>query len=174
MSSSEVLQSTPIVPDTDVSQTQRWIQGRLADGQCFNFVVELLPTTPAQSTTTDNMPVQDIRSKVIGIGFGRRVPEIGYLILPPFWGQGYASEALQAFLDAYWETLPEEYPGVADGDRMYVMAYTHWDNYASQNVLRKCGFEKWRDEVEESAKNGKVLMYVWRVRRPESAISKAT
>ena len=155
--------NSPLVPHSEVSQTRDWIQTRLANGQCFNFVIELLPIN---STDTSETCTEPTGSKIIGLGFGRRLPEIGYFLLPPFWGKGFASEALQAILHGHWASTPDEYPGIDDEERSYVIAYTHWDNYASQGVLRKCGFEKWKDIEEESEKNGKVLMYIWRVLRP--------
>ena len=56
--------------------------------------------------------------------------EIGYGLLPEYWGCGYATEAVSAAVA--W-ALGQ--PGVAR-----VEAETETDNLASQNVLKKAGF----------------------------------
>ncbi len=58
------------------------------------------------------------------------IPELGYAIAVPFWGQGYAKEACLAILQFAAAEL-----GFAQ-----VKAYTRPDNAASQALLRKLGF----------------------------------
>lgn len=75
--------------------------------------------------------------------------EAGYIFNESFWGQGYASEALAAFLKIHWQritadpTLPQE-----------VSARVDPDNPASVRVLRKCGFR----DVGPLAVGGKDLL----------------
>ncbi len=73
-------------------------------------------------------------SEVIGAcGFELRnsVPEIGYWIGAPFWGNGYATEAARALIDhAFGERF---YPALHAGARV--------SNPASRRVLEKCGFQ---------------------------------
>jgi RimJ/RimL family protein N-acetyltransferase len=68
-----------------------------------------------------------------GCGYHSRdgVPEIGYWIGVPFWGNGYATEAARALIDH------------AFGDRGYPMlvAGARISNPASRRVLEKCGFQ---------------------------------
>lgn len=59
--------------------------------------------------------------------------EAGYIFNEAFWGGGYASEALPAFLQIHWQRVA----GAAD---QTVSARVHPDNAASVRVLRKCGF----------------------------------
>ena len=55
--------------------------------------------------------------------------EVGYLLAPPFWGQGLATEAARAALTFGFDrfAFPE------------VIGITHPDNIASQRVLQKAG-----------------------------------
>ena len=66
--------------------------------------------------------------------------EIGYGLNPECWGQGYATEALQALLP-HWQVSP--------GVRR-VTAETSVSNVASGRVLEKCGFvqvgEDWNQD----------------------------
>ena len=55
-------------------------------------------------------------------------------------GKGYATEALRAYLTAYWERVPSPTASGALGFD-YVQAETDGENIASQRVLLKCGFE---------------------------------
>jgi RimJ/RimL family protein N-acetyltransferase len=68
-----------------------------------------------------------------GCGYHGRdgVPEIGYWVGVPFWGNGYATEAARALIDH------------AFGDRGHPMlvAGARISNPASRRVLEKCGFQ---------------------------------
>lgn len=65
-----------------------------------------------------------------GLAFeDRRTASTGYVIARPYWGQGYASEALAAMT---------RLAASASIERLYALC--HPDHVASQNVLRKCGF----------------------------------
>jgi len=73
------------------------------------------------------------------------VPECGYMFFPEYWGKGYATEALRAWLAAYWALERREAAMVEEdkerGDGVEVlMATTDVTNVGSQGVLRKCGF----------------------------------
>jgi RimJ/RimL family protein N-acetyltransferase len=59
------------------------------------------------------------------------VPEIGYWIGAPFWGNGYATEAARALIDH------------AFGERFHAAlnAGARTSNPASRRVLEKCGFQ---------------------------------
>jgi [ribosomal protein S5]-alanine N-acetyltransferase len=56
--------------------------------------------------------------------------EIGYAFDPPFWGQGYATEAVER-LKIYAKTTL---------NTQQLVAFTDPDNKGSQAVLSKCGF----------------------------------
>jgi RimJ/RimL family protein N-acetyltransferase len=66
-------------------------------------------------------------------GFDPRedVPEIGYWIGVPYWGQGFATEAARAVIDYAFGSL--QYDALQAGARV--------NNPASRRVLEKCGFQ---------------------------------
>jgi RimJ/RimL family protein N-acetyltransferase len=76
----------------------------------------------------------DAGGEVVGAcGFELRngLPEIGYWLGAPFWGNGYATEAARALIDhAFGE---RGYPALRAGARV--------SNPASRRVLEKCGFQ---------------------------------
>jgi RimJ/RimL family protein N-acetyltransferase len=61
----------------------------------------------------------------------REAPEIGYWLGVPFWGHGYATEAVRAMIDHAFSDL--DYEALQAGARV--------TNPASRRVLEKCGFQ---------------------------------
>jgi RimJ/RimL family protein N-acetyltransferase len=61
----------------------------------------------------------------------REAPEIGYWVGVPFWGHGYATEAVRAVIDHAFVDLG--YEALQAGARV--------TNPASRRVLEKCGFQ---------------------------------
>ena len=61
----------------------------------------------------------------------RFTAELGYWLGAAFWGQGYASEAVGAFVDWAFATFPLE----------RLQAYVFAPNASSRRVLEKCGFQ---------------------------------
>ena len=61
-------------------------------------------------------------------------PELGFMIAIPQWGKGYTTEAAKAILDYY--------------DAHKVHALTTLDNFPSQRVLEKLGFELLKEDEE--------------------------
>lgn len=61
----------------------------------------------------------------------REAPEIGYWLGVPFWGHGYATEAVRAVIDHAF----------ADHDFEALQAGARVTNPASRRVLEKCGFQ---------------------------------
>jgi RimJ/RimL family protein N-acetyltransferase len=68
---------------------------------------------------------------VCGIDPRQDAPEIGYWLGVPYWGQGFATEAVRAVIDH------------AFGDRRFetLQAGARVSNPASRRVLEKCGFQ---------------------------------
>lgn len=72
---------------------------------------------------------------MVGIGNKEEVDneiEIAYFISEEHSGKGYITEAAKAMLQWSFKTLGME----------YIIAIVETDNYASQRVVEKCGFEK--------------------------------
>jgi len=61
----------------------------------------------------------------------QEVPEIGYWLAVPYWGQGYATEALHALIDYVFGEF--DFSALEAGARV--------TNPASRRVLEKCGFQ---------------------------------
>ena len=78
--------------------------------------------------------VKKSSGKIIGsCGFARLDSgeiELGYLFAREFWGKGFATEAAGACVNYYFERIGAE----------TIIAITHIDHEASQNVLTKIGF----------------------------------
>jgi RimJ/RimL family protein N-acetyltransferase len=68
---------------------------------------------------------------VCGVEPRDTVPEIGYWLGAPYWGRGYATEAVRAVIDHAFGALGHD--ALAAGARV--------NNPASRRVLEKCGFQ---------------------------------
>ncbi len=62
--------------------------------------------------------------------------EMGYMLDKPYWGLGYACEALTALLD--WAKTHIDTP--------YIIAYMPIQHLSSLQVLKHCGMEHYKDE----------------------------
>ncbi|OBT89733.1 hypothetical protein VE02_01366 [Pseudogymnoascus sp. 03VT05] len=94
------------------------------DGANYGVFLRTTSTSPTPTT------------QMIGIvGVFRLTPivELGYTFHPSFWGQGYATESVGAFVRRFWELRPA----------IRVMtAKTDTENWESRRVLEKCGFRE--------------------------------
>ncbi|KAI5458079.1 GNAT domain-containing protein [Mariannaea sp. PMI_226] len=106
--------------------------------------------------------------RIIGVGGNSYLdgsqgwPEVGYMFHPDAWGKGYATEFLEAFLDAWWELPREEVElkvdkktvrGEGDVKSEVIAATADGINAASHNVLRKGGFELTTLWVEDDVRD---------------------
>jgi RimJ/RimL family protein N-acetyltransferase len=66
-----------------------------------------------------------------GLVLQEQAPELGYWLGVPYWGRGYATEALHAVIDYAFTDLAHE--ALQAGARV--------TNPASRRVLEKCGFQ---------------------------------
>jgi len=94
-------------------------QGGLVDGEWWTATVAL---------RSDETVVGDL---AINISQNWRAAEVGYSLAPTFWGNGYASEALDALLNHLYDDL-----GI-----QRVSASLHPDNIASAMLLERAGFD---------------------------------
>ncbi|PVI00124.1 acyl-CoA N-acyltransferase [Periconia macrospinosa] len=124
----EIMKHTPLLPSADVEVSKAWVQGCLDRENCWNFVVELRHSSPS---TTGTAP------RVIGMVGAVRAPEVGYMFNIDYWGRGYATEALRAFMPLFFN----HFSGGANEMYEYAEALTDPELVASQNVLGKVGFQ---------------------------------
>lgn len=124
----------------------------------MTFCVEELSARQDDSSTKERPPV-------VGMCGGTTLPELGYMFRPSVWGLGYATEALEGFIRWYWTTFPNGHPTLEGEDTTYLSAVTNPPSEAGASiaVLKKCGFEYWKEEeVDDGSGNGKVLLPAWR------------
>lgn len=137
--------------DVDIETTTKWMERFLPpnDSKTFSFAIEEL-ANPGTVVGTVAMHVAE-------------PPECGYMVRKEVWGNGFATEALTAWLQEYWklprrsveieEELPEcKRAKTLDGFLPEVLrALIETNHAASRRVLEKCGFKQYgREEVEDS------------------------
>ena len=110
---------------------------------------------------TDGPLVYPVLAKADGknIGYvqmapiGNRIWEIGYHIAKQYTGNGYATEAVSAFLPVIAETI-----GI---DAVHGICLC--DNIASKHVLKKCGFEPVFEGIGDyQGEQRKVFRSIWK------------
>jgi ribosomal-protein-alanine N-acetyltransferase len=100
-------------PHRDLERTRAWLDGMIADGPPLSddFVIEH-------------------EGRVIGKAGCWRLPEIGYILHPRYWGQGFAAEACAAVIAHVF----------ADYDIEAITADVDPRNEASLRLLTRLGF----------------------------------
>lgn len=100
------------LPHESLAQTEEWLGGMI----------------DAPADESDDFIVTRV-GEVIGKLGAWRLPEIGYILDPSVWGQGYAREALSAFIEHRRRCGSVE-----------LTADTDPRNIGSRELLRRCGF----------------------------------
>ncbi|KAJ4349043.1 hypothetical protein N0V95_004921 [Ascochyta clinopodiicola] len=142
----------------DLEKTRQWIQGCHDRENCWNFVIELLPSTKAVLTSaqpaashakTHPSPTNQSREqpepRVIGLIGAVRAPEVGYMLNADHWGKGYATEAMKAFMPLFFD----HYSGGDNEKYEYAEAHTDPELESSQRVLQKVGFELFEKRIQD-------------------------
>ena len=158
----ETVRYTPIEPDETVEQTREWLRKILATSNTLFFCIEIHRRIITILCDHSQNPIP----KGIGFFSAIKVPEIGYGINRDFWSRGYMTEALEGFITTYWDLFPEGYPGLIGDEKNTLTAQSFQENGPSQAVLKKCGFQWWKEE-EEMIKGQKVTVVWYRLWRPE-------
>jgi RimJ/RimL family protein N-acetyltransferase len=115
LSNREAMRFWSTEPHTDVEQTREWLESMICDSPALrvDFIVEY-------------------GGRAIGKAGCWRLPQIGFILHPEYWGRGFAREAMEAVIARVFEGLfvPEI---TADVDPR---------NAASLALLQRLGFEK--------------------------------
>ncbi|KJX94455.1 hypothetical protein TI39_contig4192g00002 [Zymoseptoria brevis] len=155
----EIMKWTSRPPVQDLDQGRTWLSARALGSPVFNFAIrELSPST------------HEVLPHIVGILGAVDIATCGYIIASSYAGKGYASEALRAFIPAYFEHVP---PASESGTGHDILdAFTDTTNFASHRVLEKCGFVKC-ETLENEFENwhfGTRDTIVWRYSRPGSTL----
>lgn len=118
----------------EVAEMTSQIPHPLPPGNTDQWVVDARRANAEGRAITLSAALSSGKREVIGSVSARFTPqgmvEIGYAFDPTHWGRGYATEAVQALVDAVFMLTRE--PAIEATARVV--------NPASQRVLRKCGF----------------------------------
>jgi RimJ/RimL family protein N-acetyltransferase len=121
-----LIHTRSILPSDDIEKSKAWITGCHERPNCWNFVIELLTA-----------PSEPFQPRVIGLIGAVRAPEVGYMLNADYWGKGYATEALRAFMSLFFDHFDGQ-----NAERFeYAEALTDPELLSSQNVLSKVGFK---------------------------------
>jgi len=108
-------------PHKNVDATRRWLQWTIAYQEKHGFCRWAVVEMPSENIIGScGFLFQDDESEI----------DLGYYLAPPFWGQGYATEAAKACLDYGFEKLKLN----------EIVATVDVRHLASQRVLEKIGF----------------------------------
>lgn len=121
-----------LVGDWEVARMTARIPHPYDEGMAAAFITEAAARAAAGTEHVWAIERLVDRRLVGGVGFRWRdgAPEVGYWVGRPFWGQGYATEAVRRLLDWLFAD--------AGGER--VLSETLSENRASARVLEKSGF----------------------------------
>lgn len=143
-------QMVPILKDDQIKQTYM-----LPDYESDEQVITLFKRIQAYTQREDRIDCGVYLEGTL-IGFANTVEikektiEIGYVIAPKYWNQGYATEMLSALIPKLFEMGYEE-----------VLTGAFEENVASQRVMEKSGMTKiaLQDEIEYRGKVHKCVYF---------------
>ena len=124
----EIMRFIPRGPDATLDDTRARLANFRAHHERFGFSKRLIIHRET------GQPMGD--SGLLHLPDGKRV-ELGYRLLPQYWGAGYATEVGRAWI-AWWEAH-------RPGEELF--ADVHPENGKSQRVLDRLGFEQSHVEV---------------------------
>ncbi|KAK4613658.1 hypothetical protein CLAFUW4_09125 [Fulvia fulva] len=144
-------------PVANRQQGERWLSARALGPGVINFAIR------------ERLDDQ-VKGKIIGIIGSFHPPACGYMIHSGHTGNGYATEALKAFVPFYFQHHPS-----VSGDGLgfdHIEGFVDAQNYASQRILEKCGFTKvvYREQAFNSPLTGLRDDMIFRYPRPGTTL----
>lgn len=109
---------------------------------------------------------------MIGILGSSEFPTIGYLFSPGYRKQGYATEALKAFVPKFFEQLPSSATSSPEDGSVqsidYIQAHVDNENVDSMKLLERCGWTRCEVTKDDytSAQLGIRDAVTYRIARP--------
>ncbi|KAK8131631.1 GNAT domain-containing protein [Apiospora sp. TS-2023a] len=128
----------------------------------FTFAVTITKAGDGGEASFDS-PGDTTAIGFIGI---TRAPEVFFIFGRASWGKGYATEALEAFLAAYWSKFPNGLQQMDPEHKDVLQAHVVDDNLGSSRVLEKVGFKQIGTTVGQIGDRTDVLERVYEIRRP--------
>ncbi|GIJ86625.1 hypothetical protein Asppvi_005516 [Aspergillus pseudoviridinutans] len=158
----------PKTPHRTVQETREWMATKIFKegpesvlGRRFTYVL-----IEREQWEDESQPPPADKQVIgyMGINQIYPSPEIGYSIHPDYWGKGYATEALDGLLKAWWK-LPRQpqLNSTEDGSEPTEKVFAFCDkiNAGSSKVLSKCGFRVIK-QVEYDTDE----LWLWELERP--------
>lgn len=165
----EVMKWTPRrAIDDSIEKTQAFLDAKIAaqGTSSLSFVICL-------ASTGEVIGTGGVHSRTGRLGW----PEIGYMLRKEFWGQGYASEFLRGFTQHWWSLPRAEEEVEVEGASIVadyrngllvtecLAAVTDVDNFGSQKVMEKHGFERVKRSVVTLEGRGEVPFFCYVLRQ---------
>lgn len=152
--------------DEDYAATRAWMDRYLHpnDSKTFLFAIEQLHAP--------GIVVGSIGSHTA------EPPTLGYMLRKEFWSNGYATEAVQGWLEEYWklprrelemqDTMLEHIQLHWQGDavREALFANVESENKGSTNIMQKCGFKPTGVEQHVNDFRGPAVLIDYYLERP--------
>jgi RimJ/RimL family protein N-acetyltransferase len=157
--------------DDSIDQTREWMQNFIylndeeRPRKNYNFAVFL-------RNSRDKVAAEESGEEKEGAFIGvcglvsldslpvSRRPIFGYMFLPEAWGQGYGTEAVRGFQDAWWQILASGLEKANIEELGVIRAVTLDKNMSSMRILQKCGWVVDKSLPEEER------IVRWVLRRP--------
>ncbi|GIZ48667.1 hypothetical protein CKM354_001171800 [Cercospora kikuchii] len=128
----DVMKWTSVGAVATRAQGHKWLSARALGPEAYNFSV--------RERDLSSPDPEAVHPRVIGLFGSFHWPSCGYMLHPDFFGKGYATEGMRAFIPAYFERVPPASEGGTGHD--LIDAYADTENRASMKVLEKLGFTK--------------------------------
>lgn len=159
-----VLRTTGVETEPDAEKSHSVVRMQMMmDPGNFAFAV-----TPTRAGDGGEVGSGGSGNRTTAIGFIgiSKPPAVFFIFGRASWGKGYATEALEAFLAAYWSKFPDGLQKGSPEEKDILQAYVVDENFGSSRVLEKVGFKQIGTALGTIGDRTVVLERVYEIRRP--------